>query len=330
MRNTLETRLGLFFAMALIAAFIILEMVGSLDLFKKGYTLNTRFKNVQDLKVGDPVKMAGVQIGRVDSIMLDTNRVRVTFRVNPGAEVKTDSKASIQFTGLMGQNFLSLDFGTPDAPKASPGTTLEAKEQADLSQLMAKLDDVANGIQNVTKSFTGEKIDNLLGPITDFVKQNSPALTATIGNMKTISDQIAEGKGTVGRLINEDTLYVSALAAVTNLESTASEIKVTIADARTVLDSAKKTVDQINSGQGTIGKLVKDEKLYNESTEAVTNLKEILQKINRGQGSVGKLVNDESLLKNVKLSLQKLDKATEGLEDTGPLSVLGTAVNSLF
>jgi phospholipid/cholesterol/gamma-HCH transport system substrate-binding protein len=55
-----------------------------------------------------------------------------------------------------------------------------------------------------------------------------------------------------------------------------------------------------------------------------------MQKINRGEGSVGKLVNDESLLKNIKMSLQKLDKATESLEDTGPLSVLGTAVNSLF
>jgi phospholipid/cholesterol/gamma-HCH transport system substrate-binding protein len=62
----------------------------------------------------------------------------------------------------------------------------------------------------------------------------------------------------------------------------------------------------------------------------MTNLKEILQKINQGQGSVGKLVNDESFYKNAKLSLQKLDKATEGLEDQGPLSVLGIAVNSLF
>jgi phospholipid/cholesterol/gamma-HCH transport system substrate-binding protein len=42
---------------------------------------------------------------------------------------------------------------------------------------------------------------------------------------------------------------------------------------------------------------------------------------------VGKLVNDESLLKNVKMSLQKLDKATEGLEDSGPMSVLGMAVS---
>jgi phospholipid/cholesterol/gamma-HCH transport system substrate-binding protein len=62
----------------------------------------------------------------------------------------------------------------------------------------------------------------------------------------------------------------------------------------------------------------------------MTNLREILQKMNRGEGSVGKLINDDSLFKNAKLSLQKLEKATEGLEDQGPLSVLGIAVNSLF
>ena len=87
---------------------------------------------------------------------------------------------------------------------------------------------------------------------------------------------------------------------------------------------------EINEGKGTLGKLAKDDALYKETATALTNLREILQKINQGQGSVGKLVNDESLYKNAKLSLQKLDKATEGLEDQGPLSVLGIAINSLF
>jgi phospholipid/cholesterol/gamma-HCH transport system substrate-binding protein len=45
---------------------------------------------------------------------------------------------------------------------------------------------------------------------------------------------------------------------------------------------------------------------------------------------VGRLVNDESLFKNAKMSLQKLDKATEGLEDQGPLSIIGMAVSKLF
>jgi phospholipid/cholesterol/gamma-HCH transport system substrate-binding protein len=323
MKNTLETRLGIFFALALIAAFIILEMLGGANFLKRGDHVHGLFKNVQELKVGDPVRLAGVDIGKVEKIGLTNNQVLVTMKIDDEAGVRTDSKATIKFTGLMGQNFVSLDFGTPAGVKVSDGAYLQTAEQPDLSALMAKLDNVASGVENLTKSFTGDKIDNLLGPFTDFLKENSPRLTAILGNMQTISSQIAEGKGTVGKLINDDALYVSALSTVSNLQSTGTEIKLTLDQARTI-------IEEINAGKGTLGKLAKDEKLYNETSTAMTNLKEILEKINRGQGSVGKLVNDESLLKNVKLSLQKLDKATEGLEDTGPLSVLGTAVNSLF
>ena len=59
----------------------------------------------------------------------------------------------------------------------------------------------------------------------------------------------------------------------------------------------------------------------------MTNLNQILQKVNQGQGTVGKLVNDQEFYKNAKLSLQKLDKAADGLEDTGPLSVIGTTLS---
>jgi len=322
MKNTLETRLGIFFVLAAIAAVIILEMVGGFNFFKTGYRLHALFNNVQDLKVGDSVKLAGVQVGQVSSIRLTNNQVRVTLKMNEDAEVRTDSKATIRFTGLMGQNFVSIDFGSKGT-KAEHDTYLQTVEQPDFSALMTKLEDVAIGVQNITKSFSGDNISNLMGPFTDFLKQNSGPLTAMIGNMKTVSDKIATGQGTVGRLIYDESLYSSSMVAVSNLVSVADEMKLTISNARGI-------VDQVQSGQGTLGKLAKDETLYRESTVAMTNLREVLEKINRGQGSVGKLINDESLLKNVKLSLQKLDKATEGLEDTGPLSVLGTAVNSLF
>ncbi len=62
----------------------------------------------------------------------------------------------------------------------------------------------------------------------------------------------------------------------------------------------------------------------------MTNLKEVLQKVNQGQGTVGKLINDQDLYRNAKMTMQKLDKATEGLEDQGPLSIMGMVANSLF
>jgi phospholipid/cholesterol/gamma-HCH transport system substrate-binding protein len=323
MKNTLETRLGIFFALALIAAFLIMEMLGSFDFFRRGVRIHAQFNTVQELKEGDPVKMAGVQIGRVEKIDLKETKVDVIMKLNRPGNVRTDSKAMIKFAGLMGQNFVSISFGSARALKVENDSIIESAEQPDLNALMVKLENVASGVENLTKSLSGDSIQNLLGPLTDFLKENNPRLTAILSNMKTISSQIAEGKGTVGRLINEDTLYTSALAAVTNLNDTAADIKRTIAQAQTV-------VAEINEGKGTLGKLAKDETLYRETTTAMTNLREIFQKINQGQGTVGKIINDESLYKNAKLSLQKLDKATEGLEDQGPLSVLGIAVNSLF
>jgi phospholipid/cholesterol/gamma-HCH transport system substrate-binding protein len=196
--------------------------------------------------------------------------------------------------------------------------------------MMTKVDNVATGVENLAKSFTGEKIDNLLGPFTDFLKANKGPLTATIANIQAISGQLSQGQGTVGKLIYDPSLYNSALAAVSNVQDTATEIKTTVVDARKVVAQVNQAVAQANAGQGTVGKLLKDEGLYRETAASMTQLKEILQKINRGQGSVGKLVNDRELYNNAKLTLQKLDKATEGLEDQGPLSVMGILVNNLF
>ena len=323
MKNTLETRLGIFVALAVICAVVILEVIGGARFLKPGYRLYALFNNVQELKTGNPVKMAGVQIGQVEKIELEKGKVKVTFKLNLAAEVKTDSVATIKFTGLLGENYVAIDFGKPDSPRLLENQPIAAAEQADLSSLMARLDSVASGVENLTKSFTGDKIDNLLGPFTDFLKQNGPNLTTTISNMQTVSSQIAKGEGTVGKLIFQDSLYNNALVAVTNLQVATTEIKTTIAEAR-------KVVDQINAGEGTVGKLVKDEKLYNETTESMTNLKEILQKINRGEGSIGPLVNDPGFYKNAKMTLQKIDKATEGLEDQGPLSVISIFFNQLF
>jgi phospholipid/cholesterol/gamma-HCH transport system substrate-binding protein len=323
MKNSLESRLGIFVALAVVAAVVIIEMLGGPEHFMRGYHLTALFDNVQDLKEGDRVKMAGVEVGRVEKITLESDKAKVIMKMKRNTGVRTDSVASIKFTGLMGQDFVSLDFGSPEAPLAKDGAVLQSKEQPDLSVVMEKLDSVATGVQNMTKSFSGLKLDELLGPFIDFMKDNKAPLTATISNINAVTTQVAAGKGTVGKVLYDETLYNNALDTVSNLQAT-------LTDARTTVAAAKDIMNQVNAGQGTAGKLIKDDKLYTETTASMTNLRQILEKINQGQGSVGKLVNDQEFYKNAKLTLQKIDKATEGLEDQGPLSVLGIAVNSLL
>ena len=325
MRNTLETRLGIFVALAAVAAVLILETVGGIAHFQRGYRVHALFDNVQELKLGDRVKMAGVEIGRVEEMSLTNNKVMVTMKVQAShrGEVRTDSVASVKFVGLLGQNFVSIDFGTPRALPASDDAYLSTQEQPDMSAMMQKIEAVATGVENLTKSFTGFKMDDLLGPLTDFIRANKDPLTASISNLQTISTQVAQGRGTAGKLVYDETLYNSALSSVKNLNDTASQIKLAVADARNLLAQAE-------AGQGTIGKLIKDDSLYRETTDSLKILKEILQKANQGQGSVSKMLNDQDLYKNAMLTLQKVDKATEGLEDQGPLSVLGLILGKLF
>src|SRR5947209_2096507 len=125
MKNTLETRLGMFVALAMVAGFIILEVLGGKDWFKPGYRLRAQFNNVQELKVSDPVKMAGVPVGHVEKIALADNKVELTLRLNKDAPVKTDSKATIKFAGLLGQNYVSVDFGSAGAPRMEAGQVIQ-------------------------------------------------------------------------------------------------------------------------------------------------------------------------------------------------------------
>lgn len=323
MKNTLETRLGLFVSLIVIAAILIINTLGGVETFKKGIRIHALFKTAQELKVGDRVKMGGVEIGRVEMIALADDKVDVTMKIRDDAPVKSDSVASIRFAGLMGQNYVHVEFGTARGTKFTGNQTIATVEQADLNAIMVKLDNVATGVENLTKSFSGDTIDNLFGPFTAFLKQNQEPLTASIANLRSVSAKIASGQGSIGKLIYDEALYNTALNTVSNLNLTADEVKLTIAEAR-------KVVNEVNAGRGTIGKLVKDEKLYSETTESMTRLKNILKKMDEGQGTVGKLINDQEFYKNAKLTLQKVDKATEGLEDQGPLSILGILANGLF
>ncbi len=332
MRNTLETRLGIFFALALVVAVLILELIGTFSFLQGGFRIYASFKNVQELRKGDEVRMAGVEIGRVENIALTNDLALITMKILDEYQkaIRTDCLAQIKATGLMGRNFISIEAGTTTSPEILPDGILQTTEPADLNALIEEAKKALHDVGGAAKSFNTENLSAMIGPIMDFVKQNTNNLTVAIANMRTVSDNIAAGKGTVGKLINSDEFYHNAYAAVTNLQTASADLKGLMTEANGMIADARQVVATINSGEGTMGHLVKDDTLFNQSTNVMANVLEILEKINRGYGTVGKLVNDDTLYRNAKLSLQKVEKATEGLEDQGPLSVLGIAINTLF
>lgn len=313
MKNTLETRLGMFAAVIVIAALLLLEMVGTLDALREGHRIHARFDNARELKAGDRVKLAGVEVGRVERIELEEEKARVTMWLRADARVRADSVAVIRFAGLMGQNFVALSFGSPAAALAVDGAELPTAEQPDLNALMVKLDAAVGGVEELTRNFSPEQ---LLGPINELVHENRTNATEALENLRAISSQIREGRGTLGRLVMDDSLYFSALNTVTNLNAASLDLRLAFADAR--------------AGKGTVGRLLTDDALYNSAAASMTQLHEILSKVNRGEGTAGRLINDDRFYNSAKLTLQKLDRATEMMEDQGPVSVLGTLIGTFY
>src|SRR5262245_10815230 len=119
MKGSLETRLGIFVALAFIAAVVLFELAGGVDWFRRGVHVVARFDSVLELRPGAPVKMGGVEIGEVKHLDLTNNRVAVSLKIRQSAHVRTDSKATVRFAGLLGQNYVSLSFGSSGAPEVT-------------------------------------------------------------------------------------------------------------------------------------------------------------------------------------------------------------------
>jgi phospholipid/cholesterol/gamma-HCH transport system substrate-binding protein len=116
--------------------------------------------------------------------------------------------------------------------------------------------------------------------------------------------------------MKDDALYENAKGAITGLNDGAKEFQQIVA--------------KVNKGEGSLGKLVNDDSLYLEVRDASKNVKEITAKINSGEGTIGKLVNDDKLYLEATAALKKTEKAMDGLADSGPISVLGSVIGTLF
>ena len=159
-----EVRVGLFLLVAFLIVIALFELLGRETLFARSVEYRTSFKSIPGLKLGDPVKLAGVEVGTVKEIRIVGARVEVVMRLKPGTPVKTDSVATIKLTSLLGTNFVDLTFGSPAAQIAPPGSVFVSSEPPDLNTLVARLNDAAGDIQTLARQLN-EGLGKSMEPI---------------------------------------------------------------------------------------------------------------------------------------------------------------------
>ena len=140
-KYTMESTVGVFFFVGLLLIGIMTVKLGHVSFFgEKTYPLSARFTSVTGLRVGSPVYMFGIEVGRVERLTMDqkNQKAAVDLQIKQGIKVYDDAIATIKTEGLIGDKYLKLDPGGAGELLNPGGTITETQPDLDIGDLIGK------------------------------------------------------------------------------------------------------------------------------------------------------------------------------------------------
>src|SRR5258708_7316780 len=284
-----ELKIGVMAVAALILTALLIIAVGGASGFSwQRYELRTNFANVQGLKSGAIVRVAGVEVGKVTRVHLAASGVDVHLSIKKEnrSRVTTDSYASIGAMSLLGEPLI-------DVSPSSTGTPLKDGDFIKSRKPAAQLSDVAGTANQGIEEATALLKDIRAGKGTVGKLFSDEALyrdlSAFIDSANAVTASINKGKGTLGKLTNDLKAYEELQASLTSL---------------------RETTRKINAGEGSLGQLLKDDKLAKSLTAASGNFEQISGRLNRGDNTAGKLLTEKELYAKLNSTDNRRDALT--------------------
>lgn len=321
---------GLFFLIGIGLLYFAYTALWQEDVSQRGYTVEAPFDNLLQLRVGDDVRMAGVKVGTVTATRLQDNKAVAQLSIESQYQIPSDSVASVEMSGLLGNNFVALSMGKASASPIPPGGTVQTQPSVDINRIFQEIGDVAGKIDStlsgISDAFGGGgdgKGDNPITELSKLIQENAPRINKSLENIEAITTNLAEGKGTIGKLLTEDTAYQDLLRATETINSTAS-------DADTLVNGLNDVVSQLRSGQGTLGELLYDDTIAQELAKTIANVEEFTKKLNNPDSTIGRLLNDDQIYLEAQSTIRKANRTLDSINDAGPISAVGVAINPLF
>jgi len=288
-----ELKIGLVAITALfLAAFMIFLLGGQGGFFWQRYSLKTVFTNVAGLGSGAPVRVAGLEVGTVEAVRFVGDRVEITMQVHKDQQERiTDmSVASLGSVSLLGESAVDI---TP----STKGRSIPEWGYVPAAPPPSTIADITNQASVGMAQISALVTDIRAGRGTMGQLFTNESLYRDLNGLITSVEQVAQnvnaGKGTLGRLASDPTAAKSLEASLQNLQDMTVRIK---------------------NGEGSIGKLLADDKLATSLTSTTSNLDGITGKVNRGEGTVGKALTDTALYDHLDSMTDRLDKVIASLQ----------------
>ena len=298
-----KLRVGTTVAIAVLALAVLIILMGSsTGIFTRKIHLVTYFNNAQGLRSGAAVRVQGVDVGNVSGVSVVPGSplpVRVEMKVTTKYEdaIKKDSVAGLATAGVLGETFVDIDSINKSGTMAVNGDTLKSEDRPGIQDVVKSS---ATTLDNV--NVLVGRLDKIVGTIEDGKGSigkiiNDPALfdnaNATLAKLQQIADEIQSGKGSIGKLLNSDELYNKVNGS---------------------LDKLNTTMDSIERGEGSLGKFVKDPALYNNANATIAKANALMDGINQGKGTLGMLVKDQAFANKLNATMTRVQLISERLD----------------
>ncbi len=288
-----ELKIGIVAVVAIgLAIMLIVAVGGQGGFFGQRYTLKTKFGNVQGLKSGAIVRVAGVEVGKVTDIDFVGAEVEVIVEVNKEQQsrITEQSRASIGSLSLLGEPTIEISPASSGTPlkdgdfiqsARTPGQISDVAENATqtLEQTTALIKEIRTGRGTMGKLFSDDELYR--------------EMNGLIASAEALTTALNKGNGTLGFLLRDPALYKQANAAIANLQE---------------------MTRRINAGEGSLGRLLNDDQMAKSLGSASTNLDHVTGRLSRGEGTAGKLLTDQQLYDRFNSVAGRIDKLASDLE----------------
>ncbi len=278
-----EFRVGVFVILGIAGFFTFLFMMTDPGTFRGRYNVLTRVDNAQGVRNGDPVRIRGINIGRVLRSQLDGEGVLITLEIEGEWRIPAGSRVEMYSEGVLGGMVVSIlpgrGEGYVEPMEVLPGETSP--------ELLAAAGSITNDAEHVLERVRALLADSSVAAVGEAVVRlrdvasDLAALTeGQAAEVRALMESLRRSAGNVEGITGAEewrATLASADAALAGLDRTSGEMAKAVASLNAVLD-------RLERGEGTLGRLVADDSLYEELESSARSLRELLEDIKANPG----------------------------------------------
>ena len=325
--RSIEVKVGalILVALGILGAFIL--VMGGLT-FEKTYTVYVDFDNPGGLQAGAAVRVAGVKVGSVKALEFRGGKIdpksgrHVLVRADVAIEqrvqdaIHDDADFYVTTQGVLGEQFMAIDPGTPEHPVLAPGATVKGIDPPRIDLFLAKayelLDVTVNGIKNNRETIAAiaDNTAGLLKGLNILVSGNKDRIDRIVANVEelTVEAKTLTHDARINYIDNPKLIHT-----VENVDVLTTKIR---DDATPMLKDAREALANLNRLSATVGDPAQQDKIRKALTDlaqlaeranaTIADTQAIVSHIKKGEGTVGALVMDEEIYDDVQEMVRDL------------------------